>query len=303
VAVNHGANSPTGNPNGPDGQVMLDIEVAGAIAPAANVVVYFAPNTEAGFQDAVSTAINDPANHPSVISISWGGPEGTWTPQARTALDNALKQAASRAITVVAAAGDAGATDGVSDGRPHVGFPASSPWVLAVGGTSLSGAGTSIASEVVWNGGRNGGATGGGVSEVFVLPDWQADAKVPRRQDKTAGRGIPDVAASADPRAGYRVRIDGQESVLGGTAAAAPLWAGLIAILNQGIGKNLGYINPLLYRSIGPQSVLRPIVQGNNSSPAVPGYSAAPGWNAVAGWGTPDGRKLLDWLRAHRTEL
>jgi hypothetical protein len=298
VSVGQGANRPSGDASGPDGQVMLDIEVAGTIAPLANIVVYFASNTEAGFANAIRTASHDAANHPSVILISWGGPESTWSAQSRSNLDDILKDAASRGITVVVACGDSGVTDGLSDGRPHVGFPASSRWVLAVGGTTLMASGNAIASEVVWNDGESSG-TGGGVSEVFAQPEWQTDAKVPRRKDQTSGRGVPDVAAVADPVTGYQARVDGKDVVLGGTAAAAPVWAGLVAILNQGVGRNLGYFNPLLYEQIGPQNVLRPITQGNNGTKAVAGFSAGPGWNAVAGWGSPDGRKLLDWLRQH----
>src|SRR5487761_598338 len=121
---------------------MLDIEVAGAIAPAAAIAVYFAPNTDAGFLDAVTTAIHDDVRKPSVISISWGGPESTWTQQAMSAIDQAFQAAATLGITVCVAAGDSGSTDGVSDGSNHVDFPASSSGVLACGGTSLRASGT-----------------------------------------------------------------------------------------------------------------------------------------------------------------
>jgi kumamolisin len=299
VSVDGGRNKPTGDANSADGQVMLDIEVVGAIAPAATIAVYFAPNTNAGFANAVAAATHDLINKPSVISISWGGPESSWTQPARTAFNQALITAASKQITVVAAAGDNGATDGVADGRLHVDFPASSPWALAVGGTSLLAADSTITSEKVWNDGPNGGATGGGVSEAFALPDWQSDIGVPTRKDGSLGRGVPDVAAAADPQTGYQVRVDGQWIVVGGTAAATPLWAGLVALLNQGLGHNIGYLNQRLYREIGPKQILRPIGEGNNGNGKLPGYSAGPGWSAAAGWGTPDGQKLLDWLRAH----
>ena len=299
VSVDRRRNQPTGDPNSADGQVMLDIEVTGAVAPAANIVVYFAPNTNAGFANAVTAALHDAANKPSVISISWGAPESTWTQPARTALDQALQEATRLGVTVVVAAGDNGVTDGVADGRPHVDFPASSPWALSVGGTTLVAAGDTITSEKAWNSGQNGGATGGGVSDVFARPAWQANAGVPARKDGTLGRGVPDVAAVADPETGYTVFIDGNWAVVGGTAAAAPLWSGLVALLNQGLGHGLGYLNPRLYREIGPVHILRPITEGNNGTSTLAGYSSGPGWNPVAGWGTPDGQKLLDWLRAH----
>jgi Subtilase family len=297
VSVDHVRNQPTGDPNSADGAVMLAIEVIGAVAPAANIAVYFAPNTNAGFADAITAAIRDLTNKPSVISISWGGPETTWSQPARTLLDQAVRAAAAQQITVVVAAGDLGVTDGVNDGRPHLDFPASSPWVLSIGGTTLVANGSSIASEKAWNSG------GGGVSDVFALPDWQAKVRVPSRKDGSLGRGVPDVAAVADPETGYIVFVDGQWTVVGGTAAAAPLWAGLVALLNEGLGHNLGYLNPRLYREIGPADILRPITEGNNGTATLAGYSAGQGWNAVAGWGTPDGQKLLDWLRAHPSSL
>src|SRR6202167_5643810 len=131
ISVDHGKNHPTGDSNGPDGEVMLDIEVAGAIAPAAQIAVYFAPNTDQGFLDAVTTAIHDTTNKPSVISISWGGPESSWTAQSMTAMDEAFQAAATMGITVCVAAGDNGSSDGVTDGADHVDFPASSPHALA----------------------------------------------------------------------------------------------------------------------------------------------------------------------------
>ena len=132
VSVDHGNNTPTGDANGPDGEVMLDIEVVGSIVPAANIAVYFGPNTDAGFLDAVTTAIHDKKNRPSVISISWGGPESAWTAQAMTAMDDAFQAAAAMGITVCVASGDSGSTDGVSDGNDHVDFPASSPYALGL---------------------------------------------------------------------------------------------------------------------------------------------------------------------------
>ena len=132
VSVDHAKNDPTGDPSGPDGEVMLDIEVVGAVAPAAKIAVYFAPNTDAGFLDAITTAIHDATNQPSVLSISWGGPESSWTQQSMTAFDSAFQAAAALGITVCVASGDNGSSDGVSDGADHVDFPASSPYALGV---------------------------------------------------------------------------------------------------------------------------------------------------------------------------
>jgi kumamolisin len=170
--------------------------------------------------------------------------------------------------------------------------------VLAVGGTRITATASAITSEVVFHG--DAFATGGGVSDVFPLPDWQKNVKVPQRKDGGLGRGVPDVAASADPeRGGYVIRFNNMVEQVGGTAAATPLWAGLIALINEGVGHSLGYINPILYDKIGPSGILRNIVQGDNSIDGVKGYAAGPGWNAVTGWGSPDGQKLLGAFRQY----
>ena len=189
---------------------MLDIDVAGAVAPGARIVVYFAPNTDQGFVDAIAHAIHDTTYKPSVISISWGSAEVNWTAQAMAALDAACQSAAALGITITAASGDNGSSDAVTDGKNHVDFPASSPHVLACGGTNLQGSGSTITAETVWNAQPQGGATGGGVSNIFPLPTWQASSKVPKPTDPAGGRGVPDVAGDADPASGYVVRVDGK---------------------------------------------------------------------------------------------
>jgi kumamolisin len=292
VSVDQGKNAPTGDASGPDGEVMLDIEVVGSIAPAANIVVYFSPNTDAGFLDAVTTAIHDTTNRPSVISISWGGPESSWTAQAMTAMDDAFQAAATMGITVCVASGDSGSTDGVADGSDHVDFPASSPFVLGCGGTTLQATPTSISSEVVWNDVANsGGASGGGISSFFPTPSWQAGKKAVQSDGTSIAltrRGVPDVAGDADPDTGYNVRIDGTDTVIGGTSAVAPLWAGLIARINQTSGAPVGYLNPLLYSK--PQA-LRDITLGSNGD-----FAASMGWDACTGLGTPNGPALPNAL-------
>ena len=288
VSIDHGRNQPTGDATGPDGEVMLDIEVAGAVAPKAKIVVYFAPNTDRGFIDAVTTAIHDQTNRPSVISISWGGPESNWTQQAMVALDEAFQAGAALGVTVCCAAGDNGSSDGVEDGASHVDFPASSSYALACGGTRLTAAASAMAEETVWNELPNAGATGGGVSAVFVLPDWQKGLKATLASGERVtlrNRGVPDVAGAADPATGYDVRVDGKDTVIGGTSAVAPLWAGLIACINQLKGNNVGYINPAIY--MHPE-VFNDVQRGNNG-----GYSADLNWDACTGLGTPNGKALL----------
>lgn len=293
ISVDGGRNAPS-NANSADGEVLLDIEVAGAIAPGARIAVYFAPNTDRGFVDAITTAIHDTRNKPSVISISWGAPESGWTGQAIQAMDQAFQSAATMGITVCCASGDNGSSDGLTDNLAHVDFPASSPNALGCGGTRLDSANGTITSEVVWNE-PSGGATGGGVSDVFPLPAWQNGVGVPPSTNPggRVGRGVPDVSGNADPATGYQVLVDGQSLVFGGTSAVAPLWAALIALLNQQLGKPVGYLNPVLYQKTLQAGAFRDITSGNNGS-----YQAGPGWDACTGLGSPNGAQLLKALQS-----
>jgi len=275
--------------------VWKNSEVVGAVAPGAKIVVYFAPNTDAGFLDAINQAVNDTVNKPSILSISWGGPESSWTAQSLQSFNSALQSAAAVGVSVCVAAGDDGSTDGVTDGEDHVDFPASSPYALACGGTTLKISGSTISSEVVWNDlSSNDGATGGGVSGTFPIPTWQANANVPPSTNPSgfAGRGMPDVAGDADPATGYQIEADGQSFAVGGTSAVAPLWAGLIALFNQSQGKSLGYLNPTLYQNVGESgAAFHDITSGNNGD-----YKAAIGWDPCTGWGSPNGATLLTAL-------
>lgn len=287
VPVDKAKNAP-GKPSGPDGEVMLDIEVCAAVAPGAKIAVYFAPNTDQGFVDAIATAVHDKVNKPSVVSISWGAPEAGWTLQAIQAMDAACQTAAALGVTITVASGDNGSSDGMTDGANHVDFPASSPHVLGCGGTTLTGSGTTIQSEVVWNEtAANEGAGGGGVSNVFPLPSWQKNAKVPAATVAGGGRGVPDVSGDADPATGYQIRVDGQTAVIGGTSAVAPLWAGLIALANAQNKVAAGFINPAIYAA-GAKKAFRDITQGNNGA-----FSAGPGWDACTGLGSPVGAALI----------
>jgi kumamolisin len=287
VGVDQGSNQPSGDPSGPDGEVTLDIEIAGAIAPGATIAVYFTQNSDAGFIDAVSRAVHDTTHKPSVISISWGGPETLWTAQSQQAFNSVLQAAAAVGVTVCAASGDSGSSDGVSDGADHVDFPASSPYVLACGGTTLQASGTAITHETVWNDGASGGAGGGGVSSAFPVPTWQeglSAAMTSGGKVALRGRGVPDVAGDASPVTGYDVVIDGSTTVVGGTSAVAPLWAALIARINAIKGKPVGFVNPKLYQAA---SAFNDITQGNNGS-----FAASPGWDACTGLGSPNGQKI-----------
>jgi kumamolisin len=294
VGVDGGSNSP-GQPA--DGEVELDIQVVGAVAPKAAQVVYFAPNTDQGFIDAISDAIHATST-PIVISVSWGQSEDQWSAQSRSAMDSAIADAAVLGVTVTVAAGDNGSSDDPNNtSGVHCDFPASSPHALACGGTKLAGdVGTyTIAAEVVWNElANNEGAGGGGVSDVFPLPSWQANAGVPALAGSgpaAPGRGVPDVAGNADPVTGYLVVVDGQRQPIGGTSAVAPLWAGLIARLAQATGKKFGLLQPLIYAGVAPGTAapgFNDIVEGNNGA-----YKAGPGWDPCTGLGSPDGEALL----------
>jgi len=280
------------------GQTIAIIELGGAVAPGAAQVVYFAPNTDAGFVDAIAEAAHATPT-PAVISISWGGPENSWSDQSRTAMDSALADAAVLGVTVTVASGDNGSSDDPNNSNSvNVDFPASSPHALGCGGTQLIGdtSTNTITSEVVWNELANGeGAGGGGVSVVFPLPDYQTNAGVPVSVDGGAvGRGVPDVAGNADPTTGYLVVVDGQQQPIGGTSAVAPLWAGLIARLAQATGKQFGLMQPLLYAGVTPGATtpgFNDIVDGNNGA-----YKAGPGWDATTGLGSPNGTALLSRL-------
>ena len=293
VSVDHATNKPAGGADGPDGEVLLDIEVAGAVAPGAHLAVYFAPNTDAGFLDAITTAVHDTVNTPSIISISWGGPESSWTAQATTAFDSAFQAAAAIGITVLVASGDSGSNDGATDGSLNVDFPASSPHATGCGGSHIATDGTTITAESVWNDGTNGGAGGGGISTVFATPAWQSVLTVTDNSGTRAlaNRGVPDVAGDADPESGYQVRVDGTNTVIGGTSAVAPLWAGLIARINAIKGSPVGLINPALYAN---QAALNDITTGNNdiTSSNNGAYRATKGWDAASGLGSPIGTAL-----------
>lgn len=291
VLVDKAKNAPT-TADGADGEVMLDIDVAGGAAPGANIAVYFAPNTDQGFVDAITTAIHDTTNKPTVISISWGSAESNWTAQARKAMDAAFQSAAALGITVLAAAGDNGSTDGETDGKNHVDYPASSPFVLGCGGTKLVATGTSISSEVVWNEtAANEGATGGGISADYPQPTWQAGIAATK-----AGRGVPDVSGNADPATGYQVRADGTNFVVGGTSAVAPLWAALVALINAQNKTAAGLLQPKLYAA-GTAGGFHDITLGNNGA-----FNAGKGWDACTGLGTPNGTALAGLLAASKVK-
>jgi kumamolisin len=288
------------------GEVMLDIDVAGALAGGAKIVTYFSTFDEKGLIDCLSAVINDSANDPSVVSISWGWDENEsfnnegviWSSAAITHCNASLLALAHLGITVCVSTGDDGSEAQLQDGRAHVNFPATSPYVLAVGGTTLhvkkDAKGAARVTEVVWNDGPGSG-TGGGVSDVTPAPAWQTGKVVASiNPGHFAGRAIPDVAANADPATGYLTMSGGKLQIVGGTSASAPLWASLIARINAANGARTGNFNALLYSTFGPGGALRDITVGDNDTDGLlrGQYKAGPGWDACTGWGVPDGQKL-----------
>jgi kumamolisin len=302
-----GANRPQGKPGtlNPDTEVYLDIEVAASLAPEAKIVVYFGDNTMQGWLTTLQAAILDKTHDPSVISISWGEAEQDWTPQALIQIDKLFQLAAHRGITICCSSGDRGISE--SSSHPFtVAFPASSPHVLACGGTRLDIKRSGSRNETVWNQWRQFRlASGGGVSDVFPLPPYQNRANVPLRhsQDHQPGRGIPDVAANASSDTGYLIEADRTRMALGGTSAVAPLWAALIARLNEAMGIRIGFLTPLLYtmNAAGAGAVCD-ITEGFNGSTSTAGFRARPGWDACTGLGSPNGEDLLQLLIARQAK-
>ena len=282
VSVDGATNSPS-TPDSDDAEVMLDLCVTIGVANGITPIVYMAPNTINGFLNAVSQAI---AHRVNVISISWGAPENYWDNSSMQNMNSLFQSAANLGITICVAAGDSGSSDG--EYGTNVDFPGSSPYALCCGGTKLVTSGNSIVSETVWN--DSYGATGGGFSSKFSLPTYQSGIV------SSLKRGVPDVTGDADPTSGIRIICDGQMITIGGTSAVAPLWAGLIAVLNQGLGRKLGFINPLIYPLIrysgaAINNPFHDITTGNNGN-----YAARRGWDACSGLGSPNGQKLFSYF-------
>jgi len=273
-----------------DEEIALDLQVLAGILPSPKLVVYFAQNTAASLAAAIHQAVFDDVNRPTAVSISWGSAEKFWSQGPRDAVQAALADAVRLKVSITAASGDLLATGGLSDGAAHVFFPASSPYALGCGGTNMTLQSSAIVSEQAWKDNRVG--TGGGISDVFPVPDYQLNMPIPPSVSTGGrGRGVPDVAAAAAGTPGYRIILDGEPLVKDGTSAVAPLWAALIALANAQHGAPLGFINPLLYAQ---PDLFRAIEHGDNRVGGV-GYEAHPGliWNACTGLGAPKGAAII----------
>jgi kumamolisin len=294
---------------GDSGEVMMDVEIIAALCPKASIFVYFSTFDQRGWVDLLNAAIKA---RPVALSCSWGLAEDdpSWSANAVSAIDDRLNAIRLLGITACISSGDDGSGDQINDGKGHIDFPSSSPNTLGVGGTMLTGTGSSV-KEVTWwqsPGQRagGGGASGGGVSVVFPRPAWQTVKIASINPKSIDGRVAPDVAALAGLPY-YDLIFVGKDAPNGGTSASAPLWASLIARVNQQLpaAKQQRYLTPLLYmkaangKTVG-QNASRDITTGNNISNPQPakGYKATAGFDAVTGWGVPDGVALLSALTA-----
>ncbi len=285
------------------GEVMMDIEIVSGLCPEAEILVYFATFDQKGWIDLLDAVIAGKPAATSVLSVSWGLAEDSsdWSRAAVEEVNQRLQAVAHLGVTVCVASGDDGSGDQLHDGRAHVNFPASSPFVLSVGGTMLNGD-----REVVWwqsPGQRQGGggATGGGVSAIFPRPAWQTVKVASLNPGAIDGRVVPDVAALAGPPY-YDLVMLGERQPSGGTSAATPVWAALLTRIRAAGKPSAGttFLAPLLYASLASgeprgQATCADITEGDNASHPQPGtgYQAEAGYDAVGGWGVPNGEGLL----------
>jgi len=275
VSVDGTTNSQCNPQNDADGEVALDIQVAGAAyavatGKAANIRVYWS-------QDIAKAVAAATADGCDVCSISWGADEASWGAAAGDAMEHTAAAATAAGMAVFAASGD----NDSSDGGPtpaNVDLPASAPHVIGCGGTKKPKTGE----ETVWNdnpGKTNGEGTGGGFSTLFPMPTWQAGAP------HGPGRMVPDVAANADPNTGYEIILYGASTVVGGTSAVAPLYAGLFA----SFGTKLGFITPELYLN---NACFTDITKGGNGA-----FRASTGPDPCTGLGSPIGERLEERIQ------
>ncbi len=303
------------------GETTLDVEWAHAMAPGAAIVLMTSPVDETEgvqglpeFLDLEKYALDHHLG--KIISQSWGATENTLFrevagrrgPQVIKDFEAFYRRAAGERVTVLAAAGDSGSSNVETNGVtfypfPTVGYPASSPHVTAVGGTTLyADTSGNYQSETVWN---NPGccAGGGGISQLFKVPDYERKWLPGSVRTQLGGmRGLPDVSYNADCNNVILVYLSyfGADSAgfygICGTSEGSPQWAGIVADLNQYAGRPLGFLNPALYALGGLgdfSSFGRDITVGNNAlldvpGAVAPGYSATPGWDPASGWGTPN---------------
>ncbi len=276
-------------------EATMDIELVGALANQARIIVYFIdPGVIVGLLDYILDLNSQ--DRPTILSASWGDVESTWIEcgwkDRLKSMEERFQALAIEGVTLCFSSGNDGSG---RDRELQVSYPASSPYVLACGGTRLKAQGE----ETVWNEKELKRASGGGESSLLPQPYWQASAV----EDKigTEGRGVPDVAAVADFNTGVKLLVAGLTCPSVGTSAAAPIWASLVARINEKLGVNLGGRLPRLLYQAEISKAMRDITEGNNNldpdNDTGP-YQASPGWDPCTGWGGPDGEKLLAALQA-----
>jgi kumamolisin len=286
ILVDGGSNS------GIDAEVTLDIQLAIALAPESQILVYEGPNSYQGVLDTYNRIATD--NLAKQVSTSWGLAEDLVSQSFLNAEHAIFLQMAVQGQTIYAAAGDSGAYDDPNKKVLVVDDPASQPYVVGVGGTTLSVNAQTCAyvTESVWNHGFGNGGGGGGVSKVWPIPDWQKN--IPTAYSN-AYRNVPDVSLNADPNTGYAIFYNGQWEIYGGTSCAAPLWAAFTARVNQELTAlnkpALGFANPLLYAigvSNSSSTAFHDILTGNNAF-----YNAQKSYDNATGWGSFNGANLF----------
>jgi subtilase family serine protease len=280
-----------------------DTEMVHAIAPGASLDIVLVPadaiSSTANITAAITTVIQaGVALHAAVVSISASGGEHSLTRAEAASMNQALEQARQQHVTVVASSGDEGAISSHEGPPVQVNMPASDPLVLGVGGTILDASPDgAYLGEMAWN--DNTEASGGGYSSLFPRPAYQDGLARAR-----ATRGVPDVAANAEPSTAMAMEFgDGELRPNQGTSASAPLWAGVIALADQEAGRPLGFVDPAIYAiARGPayHRAFHDVATGDNSviwpTGVFTGYTAGPGWDPVTGWGSPDARYLVPLL-------
>ena len=292
-----------------DIETTQDICIAGAAAPGADIAVFFTTDDQGGWVNLLNRVIHPYDGDPvcTVLSSSFyvldSDDFGLIPPISRDWINVVhmyFQDAAIQKVTICVASGDKGTDSKIGDGRAHVQYPATDPWVLSVGGTTVGNIKDDSFEEWVWNDTflvSHTGATGGGVSGHFPKPSYQNNAGVPPSlNDGHSGRGVPDVAGNASPNSAFPIILAGKPNLGCGTSASAPLWAGLITLINAALGEPVGYINPHIY-NFGSK-VFRDITGApgpiDNALDGVKGYPAKPGWDACTGWGSPNGVALLE---------
>jgi kumamolisin len=292
-------------------EVNMDVQIVAGLCPQSEIFIYFAPFTQKGWVDLLNKIMTGTPAKPVALSISWGLAEDApdWSAGALKAINERLQAVALVGITVCVASGDDGSGDELTDGRAHVDFPSSSPFVLSVGGTMLNGSAAQSSEQAWWESpgertNQGGGASGGGVSVVFPRPKWQNVQVKSLNNGSIDGRVIPDVSALAGPPF-YDLIFLGRDFPNGGTSASTPLWAALVARINGNIAasKKQRFLPPLLYQNgvngkPRGEVACHDITAGQNASYPDPGvgYQARTGYDAVTGWGVPDGSQLLKSL-------